>query len=434
MRLMRKKLTGFTRSWFRTIVGAFPVTKTGIAFLALFCVAVWFRGVLNLDLVLLVAGIAGILVILVLLFCTASGTFFLFRAARRAKTPDTLDLATRLPQPTGYCVRYPRRLPFTVVRWNWINDGGGKTTAEISIKHEKGILTELAAPARRCIVEQVIRRFSVRDIFGLTEISWRRAEKTHLRVLPERGRLTQMPPPAGMADGEDIPDQFARPGGDRVEMRSYAPGDPLRMVLWKVYAHSGRMMVRIPERSIIEQRKGCGYLVNGANDDATAAVARIAIERGLLGEDWCFGAEGVESYATQTDAALETLARSGEADYENRSGALGAFLSRMRNEGRQFCILFLPPEAQAWTYAAEHMDGNLRIQTLTGIDEIFPEQSKSSGLVHRVSEWFLRSENGDGATLDTLRQVISAAPLLNCVSHAAERQTGRLFQNISGNL
>jgi hypothetical protein len=181
-------------------------------------------------------------------------------------------------------------------------------------------------------VERVVRRFAVRDLFGLSEIAWRRTETVSLRVLPERGMLAQMPPPAGMADGDDLSDVYAEPRGDRVEMRQYAPGDPLRMVLWKVYARTNRMMVRTPERSVAERRKGCAYLVASPNDDSTAAVARIAIERNLLGDDWCFAADGAAA-AGRGSVGARRYAGDRHRDYADAD----SHRRRSRAAGRRGC-------------------------------------------------------------------------------------------------
>lgn len=424
----------FFLPWMRPIHGAFPLTRTGLAFLILFALAVWFQGVLHLDLVLLVAGLAGILVVTSLLLCTFIGAAYLSWSSKRARTPGLLDLETKTPQPTGYRVSYPRWIPFTIAQWQWVDDGNGETAAAITLERQRGEFVELAAPQRRCIVQRVVRRFAVRDLFGLSEIAWRRTETVSLRVLPERGMLAQMPPPAGMADGDDLSDVYAEPRGDRVEMRQYAPGDPLRMVLWKVYARTNRMMVRTPERSVAERRKGCAYLVASPNDDATAAVARIAIERGLLGDDWCFAADGVDRHATEKEEALEVLARSGEADTTERDGNLGAFLSKMENEGYQFCILMLPPDAEAWAHAATQATGNgiMRMQILTGVEAVQPEEEAAPAWKERLTKWFLKPTTDDEYTLDELRQLATGSAGLAATAGVAERRTGHLFQDILG--
>lgn len=427
------------RRYFRAgvlaVVGLFPFTRTGLAFLALFGTAIWVYGVLVRDLVLLVAGLGGALVLLVLLVCTLLAAAVLGLRTRRAVTPGELDLDTGVPQPTGYRLRRPRGIPFAVINWQWVNDGGGETAARVELEREGADLLELASPARRCIVTRVVRRFAVRDLFGLTEISWRRTEQVMLRVLPYRGMLAQMPPPAGMAEGDDLSDPFTEPKGDRVEMRQYAPGDPLRMVLWKLYARSGKMMVRTPERSVAERKRGCAYLVTSPQDDATAAAARVVIERGLLGQDWCFGADGVTREANDDrDTAFEIIARSGEAKPEDRAAQLAAFLTRRENEGYQFCLLFIPPDEAAWEAVASQgaATATMRVQVLTAAGEIIPDASPARGFIQTAARWLLKPVQKDGVSLGELRTRAEAVKGMANELIVIERNSGRSVSDMLG--
>jgi len=431
---MFKPLAWF--QWLRPVVGLFPFTKTGIAFIALFGVAVWLYGIRRMDFVALAAGFAGALTIFVLLVCALTCASFLFFASRRAVTAGgSLDLSTNLPQSTGYHVRCPLWIPCVVAGWSWEN--AGRVNDIVSVARDKNRLVETVTPARRRIADRVARRFYVRDIFGLTEISWRRTETINLRVLPDRGMLTQMPPPVGMADGDDVPDPWAAPSGDRVDMRPYVPGDPLRTVLWKIYARSGRMMVRIPERSVSERRKGCGYLVIGNGDDAASAVARIVVERGLLGDDWRFGSDGVANYASETDEALEIIAVSGDVDSVGRAknhrevSGLGSFIAKMRSDGFQSCVLFLPPDPASWDYVSRQTAGvgSMRIQVVIGVEGLRLEHDSAQGLTRRAADWFLRPATGSDPTLEEIKHMVSSAPGLCKDVKVAERRIGNLHRN-----
>jgi hypothetical protein len=425
----------FLRAPVLAVIGLFPFTRTGVAFLALFATAMWVYGVLVRDLVLLVAGLGGALVLTALLLCTILMAVILRLRTGKASTPGDLDLDTGIPQPTGYRVRRPRWIPFAVVDWQWVSDGGGETAARVELEREGAELVEMASPARRCIVQRVVRRFAVRDLFGLTEISWRRKEDVMLRVLPYRGMLSQMPPPAGMAEGDDLSDPFAEPKGDRVEMRQYAPGDPLRMVLWKVYARSGKMMVRTPERSVAERKRGCAYLVTSPQDDATAAAARVAIERRLLGDDWCFAADGVDREANEDrDAAFEIIARSGEAKPEDRGARLATFLTRRESEGFQFCLLFIPPDESAWEAVAAQAAATMtmRVQVLTAAGEILPDQIPARGVAERMGRWLLKPRERDGVSLAEIRARAGTVKGLANELIVVERNSGRSVSDMLG--
>ena len=425
----------YCRTWVLALVGLFPFTRTGAAFLGLFATAMWVYGVLVRDLVLLVAGLGGGLVLLALFLCTVLSAAIVFNRSRKATTPGELDLDTGVPQPTGYRLRRPKWIPFAVVDWQWVNDGGGETAARVELEREGSDVIEMASPARRCIVQRIVRRFSVRDLFGLTEISWRRTEQCMLRVLPYRGMLSQMPPPSGMAEGDDLSDPFAEPKGDRVEMRQYAPGDPLRMVLWKVYARSGKMMVRTPERSVAERKRGCAYLVTSPNDDATAAAARVAIDRGLLGDDWCFAADGVDRDAKDDrDAAYELIARSGEAKLEDRAARLATYLTQREAEGYQFCLLFVPPDQTAWDAVAAQSAAThtMRVQVLTAAGEIIPDETPAAGVKEYISRWLLKPSHHDGISLASIRARAAAVKGLANELIAVERSSGRAMSDMLG--
>lgn len=417
------------------MVGLIPFTRTGLAFLSLFLGAVWLYGVLVRDLVLLVAGLGGLLILISLLLCTFAGAAIVFGRSGKAQTPGELDLDTGIPQPTGFRLRAPRGIPFIVVNWQWVNDGGGETAARVELEHVGTELVEMASPARRCIVTSIVRRFAVQDLFGLTEISWRRREQVMLRVMPYRGLLTEMPPPAGMADGDDISDPYAEPKGDRVEMRQYAPGDPLRMVLWKVYARTGRMMVRTPERSVSERKRGCAYLVTGADDDATAAAARVAVERGLLGDDWRLAADGVDTEAHEDrEAAFEVIAKSGEAPGEDQAGGLGSFLARREGEGYQFCLLFIPPGKQAWEAVAAQsaLTSTMRVQVLTAASEILPEAERPKRFKELASRWLFRPAATGGVSLAEIRERLPFVQGLATDLMVADRSTGQTVNDMLG--
>jgi hypothetical protein len=431
-RQLRRVWRGRLRRFCLAVAGMFPFTRTGLAFLALFGGALWLYGLQARDLVLLVAGLGGLLVLLVLLGSVTLAALLTFLRSRRAATPGELDLDTGLPQPTGFRLPALRWIPFAILSWEWVDDGGGETAARVELERQGRELAEMASPVRRCIVTRIVRRFAVRDLFGWTEYSWRVAETVSLRVLPYRGRLSEMPPPAGFADGDDLADPFAAPRGDRVEMRQYAPGDPLRMVLWKVYARTGKMMVRTPERSVAERKRGCAYLVTGPADDATAAAARVAVERGLLGEDWRLAADGVDKEASDFDSAMEVIARSGEAATADQAANLGAFLTRAEAEGYQFCLLFVPPDASCWEAVAAQAAATaaMRVQILSAAVEILPEEDPRPAWRRWAEKLLLKPAATGGVTLSGVRQRAATVTGLASELIVVDRETGHAWSDL----
>ncbi len=107
-----------------------------------------------------------------------------------------------------------------------------------------------------------------------------------------------------------------------MEIRRYAPGDPVRHILWKVYARTRQLNVRVPERAIDRSRRTISYLLAGPEDEAAAAVARVALEQNLLGERWLFAADGSPEPQEEIEPALRAIARSGNLEQPTGLGGL----------------------------------------------------------------------------------------------------------------
>src|SRR5437773_8099985 len=104
-----------------------------------------------------------------------------------------------------------------------------------------------------------------------------------MRILPWTGGLDHAPMLRSLAGGEEISHPLGELTGDRVDMRRYVAGDPLKLALWKIYARTGVLMVRTPERAIAPTLRVAAYLPSAIGDEPAAAAARVAIQRGLLG-------------------------------------------------------------------------------------------------------------------------------------------------------
>tara|TARA_R100001377_G_scaffold83022_1_gene63980 strand:- start:121 stop:786 length:666 start_codon:yes stop_codon:yes gene_type:complete len=132
-----------------------------------------------------------------------------------------------------------------------------------------------------------------------------------------------------------------------MEIRPYVPGDSVRNIMWKVYARNRLLNVRLPERSVFHSSRTLAYLVSSPNDEAAAAVARVAVESGALGDDWLFGADGSDIASTQVEEALELIAGSRAIDGVLPYG-LDAFLQRHGNQGSTHCIVFVGAQMAPW--------------------------------------------------------------------------------------
>lgn len=335
---------------------AFPVTLAGWILLALAGGAFWFEGVGRLDLVLLSGSILSAVLVIGLAVATLAAAVVLRRKGGRGGS--SLELECGAWTDTGFGFPSIRWLPFLRIRVAWIEP------APVEADLESG--RERVRPARRALAARVVRRVRVGDVLGLTECGWTEATDARVRILPARAQLDPGAAFQGLVRGEEDPDPRGEPAGDRVDIRKYGHGDPMRMILWKVYARTRRVFVRIPERAVEPAPRVCLFLPAGPLDEPPARLARTLLERGLLGPGWRFGADGAEDAATLPEA-LDALARSGSAA---RGGSLGAFLARARRDGFGACILLLPGRGGPWVedVLGPMAASPLRIQAVHALD------------------------------------------------------------------
>lgn len=284
---------------------AFPLTALGVALLALSTIAL-VVGAREVDLVLLGAGAVGAAAILVSLALVLLAFARVRRALAKsatARAPLVLECGSAVR--TGFRLPRLRWLPGARVRWSWL-----APQAKVRALAIGGWLEEEVLPRTRGFGETLARRIEVGDAFGLASIAFSRVEARAVRMLPSVGGLKPMHVVRTLAGGSDWSHPEGTPDGDRLDLRAYAPGDPIKYVLWNVFARTRELVVRTPERALSAARKTLAYLVAGAGDEPAAGAARVAVDVGALGGDWAFGADGVEGPALTKEAALEALARS----------------------------------------------------------------------------------------------------------------------------
>ena len=120
----------------------------------------------------------------------------------------------------------------------------------------------------------IVRRIEISDAFGLAKVALRATEERAVRSLPSVGALKQMSVVRSIASGEDMPFPGGQPEGERADLRRYVPGDPVRFVLWKVFAKSRQLVVRTPEQAISPARQTYAYVVAAEADEPAAGTAR----------------------------------------------------------------------------------------------------------------------------------------------------------------
>lgn len=150
--------------------------------------------------------------------------------------------------------------------------------------------------------------------------------------------------------------------------------------MWKGFARNRQLNVRLPERSVAFDDKACAYLVSGVGDEAAAALARLTLEYGLLGDDWRFGADSPSSTSTleyrSLEDALEAISASAMTDesrFNNRTSdsesyyGLDRFIAATRCTQ---CLVFAGARDSAVLkkLAATAQSGSCRLNLVIGVD------------------------------------------------------------------
>ena len=204
-----------------------------------------------------------------------------------------------------------------------------------------------------------------------------------------------------MASDEGLPHPSGAPEGDRMEIRRYVPGDPVRHILWKVYARTRQLNVRVPEKAIDRSQRIVAYLLTGDGDGAAAGAARMALQNELLGADWLFATDGFPEPTDDLEQSLLAIAGSGSRLAGGRlskgrsADGLRAFLARPEIVDQTHCVVFAPADPGPWVEEAM-----AAARTFSGVTSfILGTDGVSSGRERRWWNRFLfrDEEVGDGA-------------------------------------
>jgi hypothetical protein len=335
----------------------FPVTSLGALVCGIAVAAYVGFGAPRSDYVIQLVAVLAIALVIVAVAVVLVGTFAVHRSVvryvegeggGRARAATDGPIVFEARRGYGIGLRMPRRawLPLFEVTWTW----EAPADFDVEIREVDGEWVEHIETHRRAIEESIERRFVVEDTFGLARIAMHETETRSLRVEPFIGNLDRAPILRSLASGEDLAHPSGMPRGDHVDMRRYVAGDPLRLALWKVFARTRQLMVRTPEKAIAPAVRIVAYLVSSSGDEPAAAAAHVAIDGGLLGDDWLFGADGSASAAGSQDEARLMILRSRNARGTEAGDAAG--LSRFVKETSEAepvrLVLFLPAVSGPW--------------------------------------------------------------------------------------
>ncbi len=407
----------------RRVADLFPATPLGLLVAATAYAARRFFGVEQLDLVLLVVGYAGLglPVVAVVLVSLAALVLKLRRLRTTSDGGGALRLETRRRAPTGLVVPSLWWLPLVQVRWEWERPEGVRVVPQ----RRFGKLVEEVVAQERGEHRGLRRRLVVEDALGLARLALRKDDALEVVVVPTAGALRSVPALASFAGGDDQPHPLGVEEGDRIELRRYAPGDPARFIHWKVFARTGKLMVRRHEKALVQARRTVAYLVAGPGDDATAGAARVALETHALGAEWVFGADGGDAAGTSVVSEVVSLVVRSAAQRERGAAGLAAFLARADREGPASLVVFAPPEPGEWLpRVLAQLARRRHVRVVVALDAVAPGAPR-----RRWRTWLARAlaltAPRAGTPADRLESVLRALAAARAEVLLFDRTTGR---------
>ncbi len=409
----------------RRALGLFPLTATGFTVLFGSVVALVPFGMWREDRVLVVAGVAGLLLLAVALVVTVLGAVVIWLSARAAP-PIKTTLVAGHPGRTGFEITAPFWLPFLDVRWTV-----ERPDVRSTLVARGRLLVEQWTPRRRGRPQHITRWFEVSDAFGLMGIrfplDWSTADGTSITVLPDEGALKRVQVVRGLAAGDQFAHPEGSPQGDLMDIRAYGDGDPIRYVLWKVFAKSRTLVVRTPERALSPVRRTAAYLVAGQGDQAAAGTAKTAFENGALGDEWRFGADRCADVAEERRGALDVVMRSAgtEEESDDHAGSgLGRFIASADNPRR--VVVFAPGVDGPWVDRVLDVARGTKLELVLCVDAVVPGASGFG-----LSRVLVRpdAEENPGRVHVTREQLASLVKRLGGVGtvRVADRQSGQVY-------
>jgi hypothetical protein len=373
----------------------FPLTRVGAALAMVDGFALWAEGLRHQNLVVLGAAAVVLAIQCGLTLVVVASGFIARYSSRRQGTSEKLDLDSGRSQATGFAVSFPAWLPFVTLHWDWRQPDG----INVETRREQGQLREYIRPRHRLASDSIQRQFRCGDFLGLAEVSWLAEEQRSIRVLPSRAGSGALALRAGLAQGSELADPAGGLHGSLTEMREYRPGDSPRLIRWKLFAHTRKLIVRTPEPAFEDSPNSCAWLAGAPSSEAASRLVREALEGGMLGDQWGFGASGTQDLILgDMERARDTIARSGSAD-EMTAEEILRFLCEAELAGFSACYLFLSADAPGLAAKLKQISRQTSLDlhavfAVSGADD-FPERA---GRIHRLF-WRPRTGRQDKAVL-----------------------------------
>ena len=408
------------------IAGLFPLTIQGCITLLVTAVALSIYGYGAMDLIVFSLAICGLAILLFCLFCSIISGIIIQRRISRSlanQASKAIFVEAGYPNETGFSL--PPLNLFPLVKLSWKINHPNLVETRVRADSDNQLAEEII-PSRRFYTEKLIREFEVADVLGFSRYSWRQEQTVKARALPKTDAVRSLPLLPSMTAEDGIPNPSGDPEGDRMEIRPYAPGDSIRHIMWKVYARNRQLNVRLAEKSVSHSKRTVAYLLSSPNDEAAAAIARVAVETKALGEDWAFAADGSEAPCTTIADALDAIAKSRSFGKPYTYG-LDNFLQLAVGKSGAHCILFAAAEQAPWVDQLAKTISRFPGQfSLIMATDGFKSETKPSLLERALMNRNLTSEPKPSSMLD-LRRLLTKIGQLVESTIVIDRKSGQSF-------
>ncbi len=413
-------VVGRLRRVARQLRDKFPLTARGVGLLASAAGGLAFLGYGALDQVWYVAGLGLLTLVALALTLVLSATLRVWLSLRRrapSAPASAQSVDTSRACATGFNFTRLQFWPLVEARLSVV----APEHVRVTVEHAGPMAEERVTADDHGELRTLSRVIEIRDVFGLASVRLTRHGPVAIDVLPHPGALRSLPMLRSLSGGDDLPHPMGLLAGDRVDLRRYAPGDPARFIHWKVYARTQKLVVRMPERALSSAHRVAGYLVAGARDGASAAVARVALEEGAFGDDFRFGADGTRAATDRVHDALSAIRRSAHARHAGGQGLAG-FVETVEREGPVSLLVFVPAELGAEFDAVRALVARRALppRVVIGVDGI--QVSQREPLWRRAT---LLPGGGVRIGVEVLRATLVAYRRLGAEVLVFDRESGR---------
>lgn len=325
----------------KKLIGFFPLTPLGVVVLGGALAASLYIVAEKRDFVLNAAvGVPFVLTAASVFMVLVGAGVAALRLGRESGLPEAFDADTQIE--TSFTLPSFTYWPLLRLEVGWESP----RHVELETVRLFGKALERVTVKRRGRYPGVERRFVVRDVFGLASFSFSWRWEQPFVVRPAKARADM-----AMTLRHSGGDTFSHPHGERIgeliEMRRYAHGDPMRMILWKTFARTRRLLVRMPEAAISPKPSTAAFLIAGPEDEPTASLARLFLEQGYLGDDFVFSADGSSDTTGDPHEAVDQII--GSAGFEDLGGdGLETFMRAVDHTLLNNCVVFAPGQDGPW--------------------------------------------------------------------------------------